>query len=107
CQSGCAPCERCKLESGNTVCRGDMPPFLQPNDSCDPRDDHCRPGTICLQESTDHPACGAHCYRHCRADSDCPNAKCSVEVQFGNSTTTNKVCSPPMDACNPFNMARC
>jgi hypothetical protein len=107
CQTGCACNERCKLEAGNAVCRIEGPTFLQNYESCDPKSDTCRPGTICLQESPDHLACGSHCYRHCRNDADCPNAKCSIEVQFGTSMTTNKVCSPPMDACNPFGAARC
>jgi hypothetical protein len=107
CQSGCACNERCKLEGGNPVCRAEGPMFTEQYGSCSPSADQCKPGTICLQESQDHPGCGAHCYRHCRADADCPNAKCSVEVQFGMSTTTDKVCSPPMDTCNPFGPARC
>jgi hypothetical protein len=107
CQSGCACNQRCKLEGGNNVCRAQDPPFLQQYDACEPKDDRCRPGTICLQESEDHPACGSHCYRHCRADSDCPNAKCTIDVQFGSAATASKVCSPPMDACSPFGAARC
>jgi hypothetical protein len=107
CQSGCGCKERCKLEGGNPVCRAEGPDFLPQYDACSPTDDRCRPGAICLQESQDHAGCGAHCYRHCRVDADCPNAKCTIEVQFGNSTTTNKVCSPPMDTCNPFGQARC
>jgi hypothetical protein len=107
CQSGCACNERCKLEGGNTNCRAEGPTFLQQYDACEPKDDRCRPGTICLQESQDHAACGSHCYRHCRTDGDCPNAKCTIEVQFGNSATTNKVCSPPMDACSPFGQGMC
>jgi hypothetical protein len=107
CQSGCGCTERCKLESGNNVCRAEGPNFLTEYAACEPRDDRCRPGTICLQESQDHPACGARCYRHCRSDADCPNAKCSVEVQFGASATKHKVCSPPMDACNPWGQATC
>jgi hypothetical protein len=61
-----------------------------------------------LAESPDHAACGAHCYRHCRDDADCPEGnKCSIEVQFGASTSEQRVCSPPVDACNPFGPARC
>jgi hypothetical protein len=108
CQSGCACNERCKLEAGLAVCRQAGPVFLQQYDSCVPSDDNCRPGTICLQESMDHPACGNHCYRHCRDNGDCPNGtKCSVEVNFGNASSPNKVCSPPIDGCNPFGQARC
>jgi hypothetical protein len=107
CQSGCACNERCRLEGGNTVCRQQDAPFIGYYDSCDPKADTCRPGTICLQESQDHAACGSHCYRHCRSDSDCPNAKCTIDVQFGSAATSSKVCSPPMDGCNPFGPARC
>lgn len=108
CQSGCACDQRCKLVGGNALCSTEGPNFLQQYDACEPKDDKCRPGTICLQESPDHPLCGAHCYRHCRLDGDCPNAsKCTIDVQFGNSATSNKVCSPPMDACTPFGPGRC
>jgi hypothetical protein len=108
CQSGCACNERCKLEAGNPACRPEGPVFLQQFDSCVPSDDKCRPGTICLQEQMDNPACGNHCYRHCRENTDCPNgSKCSVDVNFGNASSPNKVCSPPADGCNPFGPARC
>jgi hypothetical protein len=107
CQAGCGCTQRCKLQNGNNVCRDEGPNFLNEYAACDPVDDRCRPGTICLQESMDHPACGARCYRHCRSDTDCPMAKCSVDVQFGNSATKHRVCSPPMDACNPWGMATC
>jgi hypothetical protein len=108
CQSGCACNERCRLEGDdNTHCRAEATPFLQQYDACEPKDDRCRPGTICLQESKEHPMCGSHCYRHCRTDNDCPNAKCTIDVQFGSAATNNKVCSPPMDACSPFGQAQC
>jgi hypothetical protein len=111
CQSGCACNERCRLQGGSVSCVAQGPTFLQEYDSCVPTDDNCRPGAICLEESDkDHPACGAHCYRHCRDNSDCTNgSKCSVNVQFGTAAapTTYTVCSPPADACNPYGAARC
>jgi hypothetical protein len=109
CQSGCACNQRCKLAGGQVSCVAEGPSFLQESDSCVPTDDQCRPGALCLEESDkDHPACGAHCYRHCRDNSDCANgSKCSVDVQFGASATTYTVCSPPADACNPYGAARC
>ena len=107
CQTGCACTERCKLENGNPVCRVEGPDFKSEYQDCDPKADLCRPGAICLQESDLHPACGAHCYRLCRTDTECPGAKCSVDVQFGTSTTTYKACSPPVDTCQPWGAARC
>jgi hypothetical protein len=107
CQSGCACGERCRLEGGKVACHAEGSTFVEQYASCDPKDDRCRPGTLCLQESPDQAACGAHCYRHCRADSDCPNARCSILVQFGGSSSTYKVCSTPVDACDPFGPARC
>jgi hypothetical protein len=107
CQSGCACGERCKLEGGPAICRAESGPFIGPYEDCDPRADQCRPGAICLQESRDKPACGAHCYRHCRTHEDCPNARCSVDIEFGSAATRFRVCSPPNDGCNPWGPARC
>lgn len=102
CQTGC-PCEqRCKLEGGIQACRMEGPNFTQPNQDCDPRNDTCRPGSICLQESKERPACGAHCYRHCTKDEQCDNARCSVDITFGDDPTKHRVCSPPRDTCDPW-----
>jgi hypothetical protein len=95
------------IQGGTISCRAAGPSFQAVYDACDPKEDQCRPGAVCLQESVDQPACGAHCYRHCRGDGDCPNARCTIEIQFGSASTTSKVCSPPLDACNPFGAARC
>jgi hypothetical protein len=108
CQARCGCGERCTLEGGAAVCRNQAGPFQALGQTCDPKADVCRPGTICLQESLDHPACGAHCYRHCRADADCAGgAKCAIEVQFGVSTTTSRVCTAPAEGCDPYGAARC
>jgi hypothetical protein len=108
CQSGCGCNERCRIDGGVVVCRKEGPNFLEMYDSCVPANDQCRPGSICLQEAVDHPACGAHCYRHCRGDSDCsPGSKCTIDIQFGTTGTDSKVCAPPPDPCNPFGPARC
>jgi hypothetical protein len=107
CQAGCACNERCKLDGPVTACRAETQPFIQQYETCNPMADRCRPGTICLQESVDHPSCESHCYKHCRTDADCPMAKCTIEVQFGANATKYKVCSPPSDGCSPFGPARC
>jgi hypothetical protein len=110
CQAGCKCGERCKLEGGNAVCRAQAPPFIGPYETCnpDPKLDTCRPGLICLQENDMRPACGAHCYRHCRVDADCGmGAKCSVEIQFGSMSSPSRVCSPAPEACSPWGQARC
>lgn len=108
CQTGCGCGLHCKLDMGVPTCNGSGPNTLQPYDSCLPNDDQCIPGHICLQESVDHPACGAHCYRHCRDDGDCSGgARCDIDVQFGGSATSWNVCSAPTEACNPFGPAHC
>jgi hypothetical protein len=110
CQSGCSCNQVCRIEHGSAVCGNGGPVFLQQYDSCDPDHDQCRPGNICLQEASDHPACGSHCYRHCRDNYDCPTgSKCSIELQFGGDAGAGdaRVCSPPQDGCNPFGQARC
>lgn len=108
CQSGCSCGESCNIEGASFVCRAPTPPAHPLGDSCDAKAaNSCVAGAICLEE-TDPAQCGAHCYRHCRADSDCPGgAHCSVEIQFGNTNTTYKVCAPPPETCNPFNRALC
>jgi hypothetical protein len=107
CQSGCACNERCKVVNGTPGCQAEGPSFLQQYETCEPRDDRCRPGTICLQDSVDQPSCGAHCYRHCHADADCPSSRCNIDIQFGSASTIHKVCSPPVDPCSPIGPARC
>jgi hypothetical protein len=82
--------------------------FQALGETCDIMNDTCRPGTICLQESLDHAACGAHCYGYCRTDGDCGGgAKCIIDVQFGSSSTLEHVCTAPVDGCDPWGVARC
>jgi hypothetical protein len=109
CQARCGCNERCLLGTGGVaVCRAQPGPSVNLGESCDAADDRCQPGLLCLQEGPDHPACGAHCYRHCRADSDCSGgAKCTIEVQFASSTRSNFVCTAPPEACSPWGAARC
>jgi hypothetical protein len=102
CQTGCACDQRCKLENGEQTCRGEGPNFTQLNQDCDPRNDTCRPGSICLQESSLRPACGAHCYRQCTKDEQCENSRCTGEITFGMNPTKFRVCSPPTENCNPW-----
>jgi hypothetical protein len=111
CQAGCACDERCMADKGVLVCKQQSPPFKALTEECDSKADTCRPGLICLVEDTDRPACSAHCYRHCRNDSDCQSisafSKCSIEVAFSGSTFTAKTCTPAPETCNPWGAARC
>lgn len=107
CQAGCRCGERCNFEGTAALCKSQAGPFRQPYETCEPRADACRPGTICLEEVAD--ACSSHCYKYCRTDADCGmlNARCTLEVQLGTSNTSYKVCSPPVEPCSPVGMARC
>jgi hypothetical protein len=68
--------------------------------ACDPLQDTCRPGLVCLPEFTE--ACGSHCYRFCREDIDCgENSRCVGEVSDNTGRTLYKTCSPRGGTCNP------
>lgn len=106
CQTKCGCGERCAMDSGMPTCKKQSGPFVGNGGNCQTSQDLCQPGFLCLRESADVDACGAHCYRHCRADADCPGgAKCTTEVQFPSGAGT-KVCSSPPEACDPF-VGRC
>jgi hypothetical protein len=106
CQTKCGCGERCAMDSGMPTCKKQSGPFVGSGGTCQTSQDLCQPGFLCLRESADVDACGAHCYRHCRADADCPGgAKCATEVQFPSGAGT-KVCSSPPEACDPF-VGRC
>lgn len=114
CQAGCACDERCMNDKGVLTCKQQNPPFKLLTEECDSKDDTCRPGLICLVEDAEDPrraACNAHCYRHCRNDSDCQSlstfSKCSIEVAFSGTTLTAKTCTQAPENCNPWGMARC
>ncbi len=102
CQSGCGCFERCTVSENTTVC-GASGVALSRNlyESCDPNDDRCQPGAICLREV--RAECGAHCYRYCRTDSECgARSKCTGEIQIDNSNVPQKICSPQLQDCQPW-----
>jgi hypothetical protein len=108
CQARCGCGQRCLVDSSGPHCQDRPGPFVDLGGTCNNKDDRCEPGLLCLQESADNAACGAHCYRHCRSDGDCSNgARCVIEVQFGVTATPFKVCSPPADTCEPWGTAHC
>jgi hypothetical protein len=97
CQTGCGCRERCTYEGSTPVCRAFSVTPTPLYAECNPRNDTCTPGSICLEEIAD--ACRAHCYRMCRTDAECGGrARCTGEV----AGADYKTCSPPIEACNPI-----
>jgi hypothetical protein len=96
---------------GSLTCVAESGPFAQTYDTCDAENDSCAPGNICLVEDDTRPACGAHCYRHCRADADCQkidlNSKCNIDIKFPNGGFEGKACSSAPEVCNPWGAAQC
>jgi hypothetical protein len=85
-----------------------VPPAAAPvplGGTCSTTLDDCSAGYVCLSEATD--ACGAHCYRFCRADADCPGgALCDLDVVVANKSVA-KACSSAPERCDPTGEARC
>jgi hypothetical protein len=101
CQTMCKCNERCTYGSGTFQCRAVTAPPRAPYETCDPSADACRAGTVCLDEATS--ACGAHCYKFCRNDMDCPGnqGRCTGVIVVGGNMTQG-ICGPPIEPlCNP------
>jgi hypothetical protein len=100
CQTGCRMAEQCTNNGASNMCKVTPTPNEGLYNSCDPFQDACRPGLVCLPEFTD--ACGSHCYRFCREDIDCgENSRCVGEVADQSGRTLYKTCSPRGGNCNP------
>jgi hypothetical protein len=100
CQTGCACNQRCTNPGSGNVCQGAGGANRMLYESCDPSRDACRPGAVCLPEFQDR--CGAHCYRFCRIDSDCPAmSRCKGEAHDEQNNLLYKVCSPRIEGCDP------
>jgi hypothetical protein len=109
CQTGCRPVEQqCSNNGSSNLCRAATPNGEQLYGACDPIQDACRPGLVCLPEFTPE-TCGAHCYRFCRQDEDCgQNSRCVGEVSDAGGKSLYKTCSPRGFNCNPTGTnARC
>ncbi len=111
CQTDCSCSERCHLNSAKFTCKGySGTTYLSDYEACQAGSaatDQCKPGSICLRE-VDVNACGAHCYRFCRQDSDCPaGSRCNVQITDGKTVISDKVhtCSPPAVVCSPIGSA--
>jgi hypothetical protein len=108
CQARCGCGQSCQVVAGVPTCRDQAAPYLEKGASCQPADDRCKPGHICLAESPGNNACGSHCYRFCRTDGDCQGGeKCTIEIQAGPMSTVYRACAPPAEACDPWGSARC
>jgi hypothetical protein len=106
CQTGCGCKQRCTNPGSGNVCQA-ATGTLALYDTCNPSGDTCRPGAVCLPEFQDR--CGAHCYRFCRVDDDCPGmSRCKAEAHDERGNLLYKVCSPRIETCNPIGaMPRC
>jgi hypothetical protein len=101
CQSGCRMGEQCSNNGSGNECRAMNTPGDSLYDSCDSIQDSCRQGLVCLPEFNPDQ-CGAHCYRYCRADLDCPEgSRCVGEVSDGAGNPLYKTCTPRGGTCNP------
>jgi hypothetical protein len=108
CQLRCGCHQKCTFVGTQLACQDLAPAPVDVYGSCSPTADRCRAGAVCLEEIA--PACGAHCYRFCRTDFDCggpERARCVGEVQIGGTSGTYRVCSPPLEACDPTGEAAC
>jgi hypothetical protein len=101
CQTGCPAANQCSNNGSTNLCRPASNPGAALYDTCDPIQDSCRMGLVCLPEFTPEQ-CGAHCYRFCRADVDCGDgSRCVGEVADETGKPLYKTCSPRGGNCNP------
>lgn len=105
CQTDCSCSERCHLKDNKFVCKGySGNTYLTDFQACQTDSgDQCKPGSICLKEAVS--ACGAHCYRFCRQDSDCPiGSRCDNQISVNGKIVSDKVrtCSPVATTCSPL-----
>lgn len=113
CQSGCACDQLCSLANSQLTCLPDTKGTKKVLEACGGDGpstlfDDCKAGNICLQE-WDSEACGKHCFRYCKDDTDCSGgAHCSTPLEVANQPLALKVCDNPPDLCSPeFGAARC
>jgi hypothetical protein len=104
CQWGCRCGERCVIRNG-VACVDSSDATLAVGDTCNPQENRCRPGGMCMREARD--VCGAHCYQLCRVDSDCgPNRRCTTPLPAMGGVTVS-ACSAPAEGCDPIGAAAC
>ncbi len=104
CQAGCRTGEKCNVSGPSASCVPAGTVMKGLVESCDPKVDQCRGGSICLEEP--FRECGAHCYRYCRSDTDCliggMAGKCTGQVLSDDKVTMFSICSPPREMCSPI-----
>jgi hypothetical protein len=98
CQTGCGCHQKCTVNAdggigcGQVVLGDPQMPVGQVFDRCEPTNDNCAPGLVCLNDQ-----CFGRCYQYCRSDNDCLNSFCSRSVPGGLT-----VCDVPnADNCIP------
>ena len=107
CQSGCSCAHRCQMArdpSSGYSFECQAPPegtLLDTFQACDPQNDLCKPGHVCLTPPKNSSGCTAQCNRFCRVNGDCPtNSYCVFSIDLGGQRTAS-VCSPPAVLCEP------
>jgi hypothetical protein len=105
CQTGCACDSKCAFVAGKPTCALLPPRPADFYESCIPAADNCRAGAVCAVEARPQ-ACGAHCYRTCREDSDCGGTgRCTEQYLGPNDEFLTKLCGPKIEPCNPTGAA--
>lgn len=104
CQTGCA-CGRCNVVGNQATCTPPGPKVL--GETCDPGNDNCAAGFICLQE-----ACGnrlGRCYEHCsRADQCSGMTMCQIPIlDTAGNDTGFLACDLATQDCDPVNDTGC
>jgi hypothetical protein len=109
CQTGCPCSQKCMPAAPAPSCAPLPAKPKEVSEVCQPARDECRAGSVCVLDRTDNSACGAHCYRMCRANSDCgPKARCLEEIDIAGTNQSYGLCSNEIETCNPLApMAKC
>jgi len=105
CQTGCS-CGRCNVVGSAPACVTNLG-TLKVGDICDPSNDKCQPGDICLLEAD---TCGKNigrCYQYCTTNAQCASPiagrTCEIPILDGNNNDTRyRTCSLGSQMCNPM-----
>jgi hypothetical protein len=100
CQNGCA-CGRCNLSGTALTCVA--PGTKKRGELCNFNNDDCAPGNVCIKDCGDTIG---RCYRFChgenKTDSLCEGNNCDLTLNdSGGNPTTQTICEPPIESCDP------